>query len=334
MGVGDVSLKKWLGNKNRFADLFNSVLYGGKCVIKPEELQCISEQRNLIVKDKNNEKRAVWRYRDIVMSWQGNTLAILAIENQEKVSYIMPVRNMIYDGLAYMEQIDTAWSDTPKEKRKKLSQGEFMSRYKKGQLLTPVVTIVFYYGKEKWDGAKDLYGMLGMSKLPGEKNTLEKVIPNYRINLIDVNDMKNIKNLQDDLQTMFGMLKYKKDKKKLRKYMMDNAEYFNSLDEYGYGTVAALLGEGERFLNFVSKELKEHKEGKEEVPIVCKAIDDIYNDGIKLGKREGKREGRMEERIQIAQRMLAAGMNLGDVVKYTKLTAKEQEILVSQLQTV
>ncbi len=173
MGVGDVSLKKWLGEKERFADLFNGVLYEGKCVIKPKELQRISEQHNLIVKDKHNAKRALWRYRDIVMSWHGSILAILALENQEKVNYIMPVRNMIYDGLAYMEQIDTAWSDMTKEKRKELNCGEFMSRYKKGQTLTPVVTLVFYYGKEKWDGAKDLYEMLGISKSQGEKHLLE-----------------------------------------------------------------------------------------------------------------------------------------------------------------
>ncbi len=140
--------------------------------------------------------------------------------------------------------------------------------------------------------------------------------------------------------------------------MFHHAEYFNSLDEYGYGTVASLLGEGERFLNFVSKELSEHKEREEEVPIVCKAIDDIYNDGIKLGRREGKREGRREgkregksegikigekrgeergraeTRTQIARNMLEQGMGLKEVVAYTKITKKEKEALVAELQIV
>ena len=106
--------------------------------------------------------------------------------------------------------------------------------------------------------------------------------------------------------------------------------------------MAALLGEGERFLNSVSKELKEHKEREEEVSIVCKAIDDIYNDGIKLGKREGikigekrgEERGRAETRMQIAKNMLEQGMGLKEVVAFTKITKKEKDALVAELQIV
>ena len=224
MGVGDVSLKKWLGKKERFADLFNGTVFGGGYVVRPEELKETPREHDIIIKDKNNKARIVQRYRDIIMNWHGTILAVLAIENQEKVNYIMPVRNMIYDGLAYMEQIDKAWNELPKEQRAKVKKEEFISKYRKGQKLTPAITLVFYYCSKMWDGAKDIYDMLGINKKHTDMDALKDWIPNYHINLIDVNDINNIKNFEKDLQTMFGMLKYKKDKNKLRNYMYDHAE--------------------------------------------------------------------------------------------------------------
>lgn len=39
MGEADAVLKQWLRNKSRFADLFNAVIFDGRQVIKPEELE-------------------------------------------------------------------------------------------------------------------------------------------------------------------------------------------------------------------------------------------------------------------------------------------------------
>lgn len=40
------------------------------------------------------------------MRWKSKAeLAILAVENQERIHYAMPVRTMIYDGLSYAGQI-------------------------------------------------------------------------------------------------------------------------------------------------------------------------------------------------------------------------------------
>lgn len=39
LGEADAVLKQWLRNKSRFADLFNAVIFDGRQVIKPEELE-------------------------------------------------------------------------------------------------------------------------------------------------------------------------------------------------------------------------------------------------------------------------------------------------------
>ena len=99
MGKTDVILKQWLKNKERFADLFNAVVFDGEQVIKPEELEELNSESGIVIAsaigergtDEENEQRKKMyhrteqRYRDLVMRWKGKTeLAVLALENQGK----------------------------------------------------------------------------------------------------------------------------------------------------------------------------------------------------------------------------------------------------------
>ena len=38
MGKADIAVKNWLNDRERFADLFNGTVFGGKQVVLPEEL--------------------------------------------------------------------------------------------------------------------------------------------------------------------------------------------------------------------------------------------------------------------------------------------------------
>ena len=49
MGEADVSLKNWLKNKRRFADLFNGTVFDGKQVVKPEDLEEINSESDIII---------------------------------------------------------------------------------------------------------------------------------------------------------------------------------------------------------------------------------------------------------------------------------------------
>ena len=71
------------------------------------------------------------------MRWKkGAYLVLLACENQEKVHYAMTVRNMLYDSLSYVGQIQQKWNmnQSKKEKSrdvKKMSGAEYLSKYRK-----------------------------------------------------------------------------------------------------------------------------------------------------------------------------------------------------------
>lgn len=48
---------------------------------------------------------------------------------------------------------------------------------------------------------------------------LKKYVQNYRINLIDVGNLKNLERFQTDLQEIFGMIQCKGSKEKLIEYL-------------------------------------------------------------------------------------------------------------------
>lgn len=47
-----------------------------------------------------------------------------------------------------------------------------------------------------------------------KKEILKRVIPNYHINLLNVNKIEQVSQFKTDLQVVFGMLKYRNDKQK------------------------------------------------------------------------------------------------------------------------
>ena len=85
---------------------------------------------------------------------------------------------------------------------------------------------------------------------------------------------------QTDLQIVFGMLKYRKSKSGLKKYVNSNREYFSNIDTDSYNAVRAILG-SERGL----KEIKQKSGGID----MCQALEDLYQEGIEQGIEQGIR---------------------------------------------
>ena len=204
-------------------------------------------------------------------------LILLACENQAKVHYAMSVRNMLYDSLSYVGQIQRMWTKNVE----KMSAAEFLSKFRKGDRLIPVLTLVFYYDVDQWDGSKDLYGMLQWSEDEKKNTVLKEYVPNYRINLIDAGNLEHLERFKSDLQEVLGMIQCRGDKESLLKYINDRKEYFQNVDEETYYVIREFL-HSERML----KENIEKSQGKETVDM-CKALEDLYNEGIEIGVVKG-----------------------------------------------
>ena len=289
MGKGNAAVREWMSNPVRFSDLYNGIVFRGKQVVLPEELESAEGETDILLEDKEQKVQEIHRYRDIVMRWKkGALLVLLACENQEKVHYAMTVRNMLYDSLSYAGQIQQLWKEREKEEKQKMTAPEFLSKWKKDDRLVPVITLVFYYDTEQWDGSTDLHGMLQWGEGEENQKLLREYVPNYRINLVDAGNQEHLERFQSDLQEILGMLKCRGNKKELLDYMNKREAYFRNVDEETYQVMREFL-HSEKML----KENVERIEGKETVDM-CKALDELYNDGIELGREQGIEQGRKQ----------------------------------------
>ena len=102
MGKADVNVNIWLSEKKRFANLFNGVIYGGRQVILPEDLEEVNPVSSVSVKNRTGKTKNMKKYRDIIMKWRNQaTFVLLANESQDMVHYAMPHKVMLYDGMDY-----------------------------------------------------------------------------------------------------------------------------------------------------------------------------------------------------------------------------------------
>lgn len=136
----------------------------------------------------------------------------------------MPLRNLLYDALSYEEQRVEIYQ---KHKKMRDLQGtEYISGFSKNDRLRPVFTLVLYYGEKEWDGAKSLIELLDIAT---ELQPFKDKLLDYKMNLLDIRRIENLEEYSDDLQALFGFMKYEKDKEALLNYVNTNSHMFSHL---------------------------------------------------------------------------------------------------------
>jgi len=90
--------------------------------------------------------------------------------------------------------------------------------------------------------------------------------------------------IHTDLQLIFGMLKNRGQGTAMQEYMEKHREYFSSVTMETYQAVRELLHSEAQL-----KHIRTMKDGKESLNM-CKALDDIYNNGLNAGINAGKQE--------------------------------------------
>ena len=190
----DTVLKNYWSDNEQFADLFNAVLFDGRQVILPEELEDVDTEESTVLEHKDYAE-SIKASRDNIKIQKKSTVhgvqfVLLGLESQEHIHYAMPMRIMGYDYGSYKKQYD---SNAKKyQSREGLDEDEFLSKMKKTDKLIPVITVVVYYGENPWDGAKSLHEMLN---IPQE---MKQFVNDYKMLLVEAreNDLKlhNINN--------------------------------------------------------------------------------------------------------------------------------------------
>ena len=279
----DVEWKSFFEDNHRYADLINGIGCGGVQVVKDTDL----EEVDTASKKKN---------RDLLRKVAfGMNFVIVGIENQEEKDYELPLRNMHYDVTNYQKQMAKIRKEVRAD-AKGLEPGEYMYGFKKDSKLNPLVTFILYSGKDTWEGPDCLHDMLNFAEVPA---TLQNMVPDYKMNVIDIRKFENTEVFHTDVKQVFDFIRCSEDKKKLVE-LVENDVYYTQMDEEAFDVVT-------KYAN--SKELVKTKEyvvegGKRNV---CKAIRDLMDDSREEGREEGREQG-IEQGVLQAKRTLIINM--------------------------
>ena len=78
------------------------------------------------------------------------------------------------------------------------------------------------------------------------------MLPDYRLNLVELNNMRHLERFRSSLQPIFTVLQYnRRDKRKFYEYLENHREELRQLDDDSVRAMLALLGEQKRLLRML-----------------------------------------------------------------------------------
>lgn len=287
----DTALKDFWRENERFADLFNGALFGGEKVLDPKELSEADTDVSTIL-NVSGYAQTLGRLLDVVKKrTYGTDFVIVGLENQMKVHYAMPLRNMIGDALLYFREY-TQKAKQNKKAGKWESEEEFLSGLQKGERLHPVVTLCVYYGETAWDGPVTLREMLRMQGMPQQ---LAGVVNDYKMHLLQVVESEQCRFANPQVQDFFEIMRniYRRDYRRIE-------------EVYGGREISAELGlaigaaaESKKLMNQALKK-------KGGMMNMCTALKELEDEGRRQGEIEGRRQGRMEGIVKTCKELGAS----------------------------
>lgn len=294
MGKKDLSLKSYLSDPMRYADVYNGSVFGGMQILDGTQLEEAGS-----VRTKSDDDASRERICDLAMRQKngGELYAIWILENQETVDYGMPVRILLREALEYDRQVQELKRKNEAEPRReqgKASAGEYLYKVKKGERIRPTGTLIIHWGSEPWDGPRSLHEFLDFDGVAGEAaEELKKLVPEYPLHILDLNAENDYSRFHTSLRTVFELYARRTDKQQFRDYVEAHEEC-RHLDAETYHIIGKLVG---------SRKLPEQadKEKNGEECDMSNAIDDLFEDGRLEGKAEGKVEGKAEEIIEFGR---------------------------------
>ena len=314
MGTKDDYQYDYLDDYERFADQVNGALFGGRQIVKPDELEPADAMTVYLGKEANERKD----YKDIVdktRTWRVRLIHIITIQNQTYVDYRMVLRNMLTESLGYHKQWKLKNGKHRKAKDLSSNSDAFLSGMSKDEKFIPIITLVVYCGTEhEWNGARCLHDLLDLD------DEMKQYVTNYKLNLYDCHAHDTFDEYHTGLRQLFEVLRYSKDKEQLKRVMEENREIYSSIDSETREMLEVManikIPEGDKSM----------EQGKERYNML-KAFEDMREDGKAEGKIEGKIESLLEfleEYGQVPQRivdLIRAEDNLSVLSRWIKVAS-------------
>lgn len=277
MGQKDISQKILEDYNDVFADIVNVLIFQGKQVVKPEEL----EDTKLRSQYKADDTKLHEQERDIAKLWKkgGVLFTVCGIENQTTIDEDMPLRVIGYDGASY---------------RKQLLDQKNKRRY-------PVMTLVLYYGKKHWETPRTLKERIDVPE------NLKDFISDYQMNIFEIAYLseEQISMFQSDYQIAAD---YFVQTRKGKRYHQ-NTKIMKHVD--AMLKFLSVFAQDEDYLKVDLS--KERQKGGVSM---CEVLQEVkqfgIREGIERGRQEGINLGRQEGENKLARLMkylLVSGKN-------------------------
>ncbi len=310
MGEKDTVTKDYMQDRDTFADAFNFLLYGGRQVIKPEQLKPLDTTSIVLPYGEDNKSVPIQKYRDVmkmvtIMEDDEAAYLLLGIENQSEIHYAMPVRNMLYDAIQYVAQVEDAAKLHKKSGKAAETRAEFLSGFHSTDKLLPVVTLTLYFGADEWVAPRDLHSMLSAN------DNILRFVDNYHLHLIvpaEIDD-EDFTKFHTELSLALKYVKYSNNKKRLREIVSEDASY------------KSVSKKTADMVNIVTSSMMCFNSGEERVDM-CKAIEGIRNDARLEGIEEGIKEGVLKTLISLVKDGV---LTITDAAKRADMTVSEFE---------
>lgn len=164
--------------------------------------------------------------------------------------------------------------------------------FTKDDHLIPTITILFYTGKEKWDGALELSELF---KDTGYMDVFASYMVKAPLNLISIYDVKNTEKYHSSLRKIFEVLPYTESEDDLKGYLAKHEEEYSDIDRAAARVLSLLM---DLEIPMITRE-NEEEDGN-----MCKAIEEMRQSSKAEGVAEGLATGLAEAKKQIIQNML------------------------------
>lgn len=294
----DVILKDFWRQNERFADLFNAVIFRGKQVIKPEDLTERDTDMSGIIQFKDYRK-TLERTRDVVKKMAyGVEFAVLGIESQQKIHYAMPLRTMLYDSLGYLKEYQEI-TRIRKAERGKMTEDEFLSKMRKEDRLHPIISIVLYYSEKSWDGPTCLKDMI--VEMPEE---VEQIFSDYKMNLVQIRESEQYTFHNEEVRAVFEIS---------REIFNGNLDKIN--ERYRNRDLTPELI---TVIGMITDSAELVRQGKiEEVANMCTALEKWEKENIERGTKRGIEIGTNQGIEKGIAKMVLTLLNKGKTVEET-----------------
>ena len=317
MGAIDIEAKAYMSDKTRFADAFNFSIYDGDYVIQPDDLSPM-DTTAITLPYGVSAKAAMQKYRDLLklyaaMQDEQAIYLVLGLELQTHIHYAMPVRGMLYDALNYSQQVTEAAASYRKSNTSQ-SNEEFLSGFRKGDRLMPVITLTLCLSAEPWDAPTSIHEMLSVTD-----ERLLKFVPDYKLNLLTPAQIaeEDFAKFRTGLGAVMQFAKHRNDQD--LNWMVGNKR-FEEMDRETANLIKTVTGTDIRF------------DEKGEVVNMWAAWENGINQAKMDGRREGKNEGREEATLcNIRNLMETSGWSARQTMDAMKIPVNEQEKYEKQI---